>query len=1321
MSANANASASASASASANANGNANAKTNSSDRNLSKDAALAAHKRNVSWGLDADGNKKKSDSFLYQPELNDDGGDVNGTGHASTPPPPQAHPGLLPKPYQQRQKSAGAASNASATLTPQSHHQQGQGHVRQNTRITLTDITANPLEDEAENAIIRALEKRDWEDRHNNEDLELEWALHGGDRKPHARADSARIGIMSGIPDAALAMVQEEQEKEVATRVAAGVAAARTTSSNSSIGYNSAGSKSGDDVTATPTTKAPPSPRPPRSPKARPSPHTPHSPMSSPRGGRMKFEDIANQLKNAQAGGGAGDISPIRASSDGTTGGYLLKAAAAYRNAQPSTRNLNGGGVADKQESTPLTRLAKLKGDKNDSDSEEGPISAGDAMVKNMNIMLGLPNKNEGNKKEEEDMQREEAERRRKASDAFDEEAQVEQPRPTASARWNMVREHVKGEGMTYSAAEAFKSAGEAGAAARAEEDTKPDGGGPVSPSGTTGSSKKEKKGSLWLGCIPRSVFCFRCFKQCFSINENVRSALLVHFKKLVKYLVGFIILPGLFVSAILFYAADNPMPGTKKERLENPTAYASFSWWVMFICCRQVCTLALSRFTEVLMVDVLTLHTRTTLKFFGPFVSLLTIQARGWPYIITFWAIWDFALLHGKHVFARHWLYWTNLGWFSTCDFSDPENPVVYPDCNPSGGVTYSNVYFRILISLIVFGCCVALKRVGLALYQGKKSTGHYGPQLEKLMKRMLLITEIANLATEIEAAYECSDSRGLAFAPAKAKGFDFKKLRARRRGDDDSESGDSEDEVESSAGRSQASQPSPPASPAKSSPKNSSEDPPLNFFSAPQSVSTNIRESMMRYRTNTEDFQSTRTFTTTRTRQGSVSSNPDETRNGMGHRLLYSVLGESAQLKLTELLGEWEEPAVTTGHRSKMISIQHVLQFRQAVLCLDSKYPFSYSFGPANTRESCIESAQDVYSRLHLHIPNQTLLQFDTLALICLDKDGDINEKKARKLIRLFRPARDGTLTALDFVKSCDKVYKDLRTLRAAIANSSQLDLAFESLVNIGFYFLLFMLVLTIIELDPWTLFLSLSGFILSFSFMFGNAASKYFEGILLILVQKPYDIGDRIHVSNSQIDTSSDGSATWFVEGVNLYSTTVRYAATNEVATHSNGSLSASRIINAARSPKAQVYVTVKFACDVPYERVMLFKSVIEEFVKERPREWLSMGGFRATRVEADLGYIEYKIVLQHVEKWQNIGPVLNSKAEVASYCLEVQKKLGMRYQAPPLPVNLGINKAEQMEQSVFESEQIGEEPSNIHSEPDFSMLSSLFSKPEPKKTK
>jgi small-conductance mechanosensitive channel len=124
-------------------------------------------------------------------------------------------------------------------------------------------------------------------------------------------------------------------------------------------------------------------------------------------------------------------------------------------------------------------------------------------------------------------------------------------------------------------------------------------------------------------------------------------------------------------------------------------------------------------------------------------------------------------------------------------------------------------------------------------------------------------------------------------------------------------------------------------------------------------------------------------------------------------------------------------------------------------------------------------------------------------------------------------------------------------------------------------------------------------------------------------LILVRKPYEIGDRIAISDPEEDTNTNGSAGWIVEKVDLFTTTVRFATTREVATISNGALAGSRIINLKRSEKAMVYVYLKFGVDVPYDKVELFKEEVTAFVKDRPRQWLALSGFRSTRIEADLG--------------------------------------------------------------------------------------------------
>lgn len=55
-----------------------------------------------------------------------------------------------------------------------------------------------------------------------------------------------------------------------------------------------------------------------------------------------------------------------------------------------------------------------------------------------------------------------------------------------------------------------------------------------------------------------------------------------------------------------------------------------------------------------------------------------------------------------------------------------------------------------------------------------------------------------------------------------------------------------------------------------------------------------------------------------------------------------------------------------------------------------------------------------------------------------------------------------------------------------------------------------------------------------------MISTASSKFFEGMLFILVRRPYNIGDLINVSNVEVQTSFDGAPGWIVENVTLFQT-------------------------------------------------------------------------------------------------------------------------------------------------------------------------------------
>ena len=130
---------------------------------------------------------------------------------------------------------------------------------------------------------------------------------------------------------------------------------------------------------------------------------------------------------------------------------------------------------------------------------------------------------------------------------------------------------------------------------------------------------------------------------------------------------------------------------------------------------------------------------------------------------------------------------------------------------------------------------------------------------------------------------------------------------------------------------------------------------------------------------------------------------------------------------------------------------------------------------------------------------------------------------------------------------------------------------------------------------------------------------------------------------------------------------------------MATLSNGSIVRCRIINARRSDDAQLMIRMKFGIKTTSQQIHLFQSALEKFIEDRPQEYHNTLGFRLNTVVTDMGYIEYMIIVQCRSSWQKIGSVLDSRAKVTSFCLELQKQLDMRYVAPPMPIDLTMNKA------------------------------------------
>lgn len=175
--------------------------------------------------------------------------------------------------------------------------------------------------------------------------------------------------------------------------------------------------------------------------------------------------------------------------------------------------------------------------------------------------------------------------------------------------------------------------------------------------------------------------------------------------------------------------------------------------------------------------------------------------------------------------------------------------------------------------------------------------------------------------------------------------------------------------------------------------------------------------------------------------------------------------------------------------------VTIHDVVKFRRVLSFLDETRPFGEAFGPAANRDECLDSAHNLYWRLLKLTPGASTIPFSTIALVAAYGDR-FDEGKKRALRRLFRPDVDDALPLVPFVQSIDTVYKKIRYFRASVGNASVIDNVLEKIINGVFYFIVSLILLSFLQINPWPLLVSMTSVLVSVSFALGPSVSKYVE---------------------------------------------------------------------------------------------------------------------------------------------------------------------------------------------------------------------------------
>ena len=710
-------------------------------------------------------------------------------------------------------------------------------------------------------------------------------------------------------------------------------------------------------------------------------------------------------------------------------------------------------------------------------------------------------------------------------------------------------------------------------------------------------------------------------------------------------------LVPALAVSAFLFYHLGNPSP----KILENG---ATLSWWILFGL-RNYMTLQLAYGSEYVIVDVLALRSTVLLGLLGPLPILYIIQAKGWPLVSILWGLWSLALIQNMD----GWLAWTDIEMFTAE--------------NHDGGILSGDTYLEVLASLIVIGVATTIKRTVLALYLGKRIYFHYKKKVERVMLEMLLITEVSDLSQAIDdfefieeeekAARKTSTKGSIAQTFKNTIMADIAKKQLRRDSgitENDSEEDDDNDEEMNLSLSTDDGEDSDEEKSSQLLPNNPTWNT-LRRDTSTQSDTSDLSAPEF-------PFQPAHSF---EQQISEVPEGPPPVQD-INEPVRNHLRGTSTTSQIKSLLYRWEEPVNKQDKEIEDPTIHEILQFRKALSFLEDSHPFGLSFGPAFSRDSCIKSSKALYKRLLALTPGSTVLHFDVIGVLAYNADDSFDERKAKELVKLFRPDKNDEISLLAFVQSCDSAYKKLRYLRAGTGNSTLIDEVLENFFNGVFSFCLALAVMTILKMNPWTLLVSLSTILVSFAFAFGPSVAQIIEGCIMIAVRRPFDLGDRIAIadaSDKPQDCDPGYGATWLVEDCNLFTTTLRLAKSNEIATVKNGNIADKKIINHNRSERALVNIVLSLKSTVTHEEATIVKSAIEQYISDNPRIWAQLINFRIIDVDPCNDITKILVKVQHQRTWQDLNPVMTARGDLIKFCNEVLIQLNVHYENKPAVIN------------------------------------------------
>lgn len=266
------------------------------------------------------------------------------------------------------------------------------------------------------------------------------------------------------------------------------------------------------------------------------------------------------------------------------------------------------------------------------------------------------------------------------------------------------------------------------------------------------------------------------------------------------------------------------------------------------------------------------------------------------------------------------------------------------------------------------------------------------------------------------------------------------------------------------------------------------------------------------------------------------------------------------------------------------------------------------------------------------------------------------------------LFDSEGVGEVTLQVFLDSASRIMNDLSALKASLDGSNQSAVAaVSSLVNVVFFVLLCFGLIFVFDLNPSAVIVPLGTVFVSASFAIGPTVANVISSIILVLITRPYDVGDRIYASDIL-----EGKELLLVQRIELLSTTFT-RTNNRLLTSPNWKILSMNIENLRRSPNVVARLELALPFETNARQLENVRLRLDHYIKANTTDWRP-GSERIRAIGLDGPSMKIVIFVTSRIMWSNVSALFKMNHGLWLHICASLTIEGIRFKAPDVRVSI-----------------------------------------------